>query len=185
MMGGGIAGGAVRGLWNVRRAVFSSRQTKRIGNGFGLFSDPKTYLPRNDAEIELAQRLRRQAFEITQTEKFQRANDLYGDTEALEAFFGLLEASKPALSWTGGAAGYLKDIYTGKRFMGLALSQFGNFAIAHELHHFAREAIYRTKYGKSLFLMELNGSFLLKMRLLFTEELYFGLTRPLRSLRPW
>ncbi len=153
--------------------VGAGRQMVNTGRGgFGVFG-PLTegvYLPRNAAELAQLQAVHARAATMARSPAFLRTSGLSNNASAQEAFFGLLENATPALSRTGGAAGFLRGL-GGRTQMSLALAPNSfNFAIRHELHHFAREAIYRTKHGQSLFLQELNGSLTTRIGLLFREE---------------
>jgi hypothetical protein len=85
----------------------------------------------------------------------------------------MLRKSRKVGSLKGGSAGYLR--IGDDHFMGLALTPNSpSFALRHELHHYAREALFRTGKGQSLFLQELTGGLGTKSRLFVTEELIFG-----------
>jgi YD repeat-containing protein len=180
MMAANLSGAAARGLWGLR-ASGSVYESGTQAGGFTLFGVRRVYLPRTDAELALALQLRERAMKIAQSEAFLRWYGFLDDSEARGAFFYLLEHSRPALSTFGGEAGFLRDVYTGERFLGLALSRWsGKFGTIHELHHVAREAIFRARYGRSLYLEELTTrSTWLRMKLFLSEEVYSGVVQPL------
>jgi hypothetical protein len=151
-------------------AMRLERTAGRVG-GFGVFG-PMTegaFLPRTAEELAKMTQVHARAAQIARSAKFLKAAGLANDAAAQEAFFGLLDTANPALSRMGGAAGYLKIGDSRQLRLALATNS-ADFAIRHELLHFAREAIYRTKHGQSLFLQEMNGSLATKLKLLFREE---------------
>ncbi|MEW6305037.1 MAG: hypothetical protein AB1705_16295 [Verrucomicrobiota bacterium] len=78
------------------------------------------------------------------------------DPESHAAFFGLLQNAERIGDKGLGLAGYL-ELSGKERVLALALNPNSpDWVIRHELHHFAREAVFMTKHGRSLFMEEVN-----------------------------